>query len=230
MNIKPRYRPGIRLVPGRYRIRVDKPGYVPFDQWIRVDSDRVLEVKLEPWKYGKSFRDRLRDGGFGPEMVVIPPGRFLMGSPFDEEGRDSDEGPQHRVSIARPFAIGRYEVTFEEYDRFCEATGRRRPDDNGWGRGKRPVINVSWHDAKAYARWLSKQTGKRYRLPSEAEWEYAARAGTSTRYWWGDRVGHGHANCDGCGSWWDGKETAPVGFFDPNPWGLYDTAGNVWEW
>ncbi|RMD67692.1 MAG: formylglycine-generating enzyme family protein [Gammaproteobacteria bacterium] len=163
-------------------------------------------------------------------MVVIPSGKFPMGSPPDEEGRYDDEGPQHEVTIARSFAMGKYEVTFEEYDRFCEATGRGKPDDEGKGRGNYPVINVSWKDAKAYAKWLSEQTGKTYRLPSEAEWEYAARAGTTTRYWWGDEVGKGHANCNGCGSQWDNKWTAPVGSFPPNPWGLYDTAGNVWEW
>jgi hypothetical protein len=136
------------------------------------------------------------------------------------------------VTFIKPF-IGRYEVTFEEYDRFVQATGRRLPDDGGWGRGKQAVIKVSWKDAVAYAEWLSRETGERYRLPTEAEWEYAARAGAESRYWWGDDIRQGAkvwANCDGCGSGWGDKQTAPVGSFEPNAYGLYDTAGNVWEW
>jgi formylglycine-generating enzyme required for sulfatase activity len=103
-----------------------------------------------------------------PEMVVIPPGQFLMGSPLDDSMRRNNEGPQHRVTIRR-FAIGRYAVTFAEYDHFCEVTGRQKPDDHGWGRGRRPVINVSWRDAAAYLEWFSEHTGQSYRLLSEAE-------------------------------------------------------------
>ncbi|MCP5112106.1 MAG: formylglycine-generating enzyme family protein, partial [bacterium] len=109
----------------------------------------------------------------------------------------------------------------------------KKPDDSGWGRGRQPVIDVSWKDAVAYCEWLSNETGKRYRLPSEAEWEYAARAGTDTVYWWGDNVKQGGkvwANCGGCGSQWDNKQTSPVGSFDPNRFGLYDMLGNVYEW
>ena len=126
--------------------------------------------------------------------------------------------------------MGRYEVTFADYDRFAEATSRTKPSDEGWGRGSRPVINVSWNDAKAYATWLSAQTGKTYRLPSESEWEYAARAGTRTRYSWGNDIGVNRANCDGCGSEWDNRRTAPVGSFAANGFGLFDMHGNVWEW
>ncbi len=180
------------------------------------------------------IRDTLLDGSKGPEMVEIPPGSFMMGSPGDEYGRDPDERPQHRVTFTRPFAIGRYEVTFEEYDQFAASTGHALPADGGWGRDRRPVINVSWVDAVAYAEWLSQQTGKPYRLPTEAEWEYAARAGTSTRYWWGEEMKPGMANCEDCESEWqgkaEGKYTAPVGSFEANAFGLYDTAGNVWEW
>ena len=161
-------------------------------------------------------------------MVIVPPGSFRMEDIQDQE-TGSDQ-PLHTVHIGRPFAIGKYEVMFEEYDGFARATGRTLPSDGGWGRGKRPVINVSWEDGVAYAKWLSEQTGKRYRLTSEAEWEYAARSGTETHYWWGNHIGYNRANCDGCGSQWDNKETAPVGSFEPNPFGLYDTAGNVWEW
>ncbi len=109
-------------------------------------------------------------------------------------------------------------------------TKRKLPDDGRWGRGRRPVINVTWDDAQSYAAWLSEKAGRRYRLPTEAEWEYAARAGTAMPYWWGNEVGRSRANCRGCGSEWDDKETAPVGSFAPNPFGVYDTAGNVWEW
>ena len=178
------------------------------------------------------FRDELKDGSEGPAMVTIPAGEFWMGS---DKALDADAGnselPRHRVIIAKGFALGRYPVTFDEYDRFARAKWfRKLPSDQGWGRGNRPVINVSWEDATAYTAWLSAQTGKRYRLPTEVEWEYAARAGTETRYWWGDEIEHNKANCVGCGSQWDNKKTSPVGSFEANPFGLYDTAGNVWEW
>jgi len=136
------------------------------------------------------MRDRLSDGSQGPEMVAIPAGSFLMGSPPHEKGRYNDE-QQHPARIAKPFAIGKYEVMFYEYDRFAVATGKALPDDQGWGRGRRPVINVSWLDAEAYVEWLSQQTGYRYRLPTEAEWEYAARAGTAASRYWGDDPNQG---------------------------------------
>ena len=165
-------------------------------------------------------------------MVVIPAGRFTMGSPSTETGRAGDEGPAHVVAIAKSFAAGKYEVTFAEWDACVVGGGCNgyRPADQGWGRGSRPVINVSWEDAKAYVGWLSQRTGQQYRLLTESEWEYAARAGTSTRYWWGDLVGRGNANCDGCGTQWDGKQTAPAGSFKPNAFGLHDMLGNVLEW
>ncbi|NVK39826.1 MAG: SUMF1/EgtB/PvdO family nonheme iron enzyme [Oceanospirillaceae bacterium] len=175
-----------------------------------------------------AFRDELRDGGFGPEMVALPAGSFVIGS--DSKLADDNERPPQRIEITHGVALARHEVTFEQYDRFADATGRPRPDDNGWGRGDQPVINVSWRDAQAYARWLSEQTGQPYRLPSEAEWEYAARAGTEGPYWWGDSLGQGHAVCDECGSDWDGRQPAPIGSFPANPWGLYDLNGNVDEW
>jgi len=139
----------------------------------------------------KVFQDRLRDGGLGPKMVIIPAGSFRMGD--IQGGGDSDEQPVHRVSIGK-FAMGMYEVTFAEYDKFADATGRKKPNDKGWGRGNSPVINVSWNDATAYAKWLSNQTGKNYRIPTEAEWEYAARAGTETKYWWGNEIDKSKAN------------------------------------
>jgi formylglycine-generating enzyme required for sulfatase activity len=160
-----------------------------------------------------------------PNMVEIPAGSFHMG---DLSGNgDNDELPVHEVRFARPFALGVYAVTFDEYDRFAQATGHDLPKDRGLGRGRRPVIYVSWDDAMAYCQWLSVQTGQTYRLPSEAEWEYACRAGTTTEYWWGDSIGHNNANYDGCGSQCG---TTPVGSFAPNPWGLHDMHGNVFEW
>ena len=164
-------------------------------------------------------------------MVLISAGEFDIGSASGEVmGPKSDKGSVHTVKIAKPFAIGRCEVTFDDYDAFVEQTGRRPPDDEGWGRGKRPVVNVDWEDARAYAQWLSEETASKYRLPTEAEWEYVAKAGTTTAYWWGDDAGKNNANCQGCGSQWDSTQTAPAGSFAANPFGLHDTAGNVWEW
>ena len=176
---------------------------------------------------GNIIRDSLQDGRLGPEMVVIPAGRFQMGD-IQNKGY-KDEQPVHWFSLNH-FAMGRYEITFEEYDRFAEATGWEKPNDEGWGRSLRPVINISWQDATAYATWLSEQTGQQYRLPTETEWEYAARAETNSQYWWGNEIGSNQSVCDGCNSQWDNKQTAPVGSFTANAFGLYDTAGNVWEW
>jgi formylglycine-generating enzyme required for sulfatase activity/Tfp pilus assembly protein PilF len=167
-----------------------------------------------------------------PEMVVVPAVSFTMGSPASEPGRDIDEGPQHRVTIAKPFAVARFPLTFDEWDA-CVADGGcngYQPGDQGWGRGRQPVINVSWDNATAYVAWLSHKTGKAYRLLTEAEWEYATRAGSTTAYYWGDKIGKGNANCDGCGSKWDNVQTSPVGSFAANAFGLYDMAGNVWQW
>jgi formylglycine-generating enzyme required for sulfatase activity len=161
-------------------------------------------------------------------MVVIPAGKFTMGSSENEVGRTAGEGPQHGVTIAEPLAVSKYEVTFDQWDACVEAAGCPSSKD-AWGRGVMPVINVSWDDAKLYVAWLSRVTGKEYRLLSEAEWEYATRSGSNTRYSWGDEPGMGIANCDGC----DGApilQTAPVGSFRPNTFGLFDMHGNVWEW
>ena len=176
---------------------------------------------------GSTFRESLRSGGEGPDMVVVPAGRFRMGCLSNDDDCFDYEKPVREVSIPAAFALSVYEVTFEDYDRF---TYPNKVGDRGWGRGRRPVINVSWDDAQEYVAWLSAETGAEYRLPSEAEWEYAARAGTTTKYAWGDEVGSNRANCVGCGSRWDGQQTAPVGSFAPNGFGLYDMHGNVWEW
>ena len=195
---------------------------------------RRAEVAAEVARRNAAVESQLAAGVFRdcdecPEMMPIAAGTFRMGC---VSGRDClyDEQPVHAVTIVRPFALSKYEVTFEEYERFTEATDRDRPDDEGWGRGRRPVIWVSWNDAQAYVSWLSSETGVRYRLPSESEWEYAARAGTATAYSWGNEIGVNRANCDGCGSRWDDEMTAPVGSFAANAWGLHDMHGNVWEW
>ena len=185
-----------------------------------------------------------------PQMVVIPAGSFEMGSPESEEGRYANEGPAHRVEIGEPLAVGVYEVTRDEYGAFVSETGHaggtscwvftgsewKEREGAGWRNpgysqtGREPVVCVNWEDAQAYVGWLSGKTGEWYRLLSEAEWEYAARGGSGTRYWWGDEIGSGRANCEGCGSRWDDKQTAPVGSFRANGYGLYDVHGNVWEW
>lgn len=179
---------------------------------------------------GLTFRDSLASGGDGPEMVVIPAGSFRMGCVSGVDCHPGGEEPVHEVTIPWPFAVGSHEVTFAEWDA-CVAAGGcgHRPDDRGWGRGRRPVINVSWRDVREYVAWLSAETGTAYRLPSESEWEYAARAGSDTAYGWGNEIGSGRANCAGCGDEWS-HQTAPAGSFPPNSWGLRDMHGNVWEW
>jgi formylglycine-generating enzyme required for sulfatase activity len=175
-------------------------------------------------------------------MAILPAGSFKMGSSQAE--LNNNEGPQRTVTFRKPFAVGVYNVTFDQWG-YCVADGGCNsyvPADLDWGRGNRPVISVNWDDAQSYVRWLNEKLRSTlqatestsgpgpYRLLSEAEWEYAARAGTTTAYYWGEGRQKGMANCDGCGSEWDNKQTAPVGSFPPNPFGLYDMAGNVLQW
>ncbi|GAA5525410.1 serine/threonine-protein kinase PknD [Microbulbifer aestuariivivens] len=197
----------------------------------RIDSERQAQAAAAAKRKREQERARLAENLkrllAGNAMVSIPGGSFLMGS---NSGK-SAETPVHRVAL-KPFKMSQYEVTFAQYDAFAAATGRAKPDDSGWGRGKRPVIGVSWEDATAYARWLSKQTGQQFRLPSEAEWEYAARAGSDNKYSWGSSISCGNArwshHADGeCGK---DRGTVPVGSFAANAFGLYDMHGNVWEW
>ena len=175
----------------------------------------------------RSFRDDLKGGSKGPVMVELPAAEYLMGSPGNS--LNFDESPRHTVTLPG-FSISKSEVTFTEYDKFARATGRRLPYDESWGRGERPVIHVSWNDAQAYATWLSKKTGRKYRLPTESEWEFAARAGDAEKIWWDSKAAVKPANCFNCGSQWDGKRTAPSGSFRANDFGLYDMAGNAQEW
>jgi len=192
------------------------------------------EQALKP---GDSFREctpRLEGKDYCPDMIVVPPGTFQMGLPQTDKEAFTNVFPQHQVTIAKPFAVSKFELTFDEWDTCFGHNGcTQHPPDATWGRGQRPVIFVSWDDAQQYVTWLSKITGKPYRLLTEAEYEYATRAGTTTAYPWGDEIdlnGKAMANCNGCGSQWDFKQTAPVGSFPPNKFGLYDMEGNVLEW
>ena len=192
-----------------------------FDRYVlKPDAEHALKAPA-------SFRECAKDC---PEMIFIPAGEFTMGSPAAEQGRYNNEGPQHGVTIAKPFAVSKYDVTFADWDACVSVGACPKATDSGFGRDTKPVINVDWDDAQTYVAWLSKMTGQPYRLLTEAEWEYAARAGTTTAYYWGDDTGKGNANCDGCGSQWDAKQTSPVGSFAANQFGLYDMAGNVLQW
>ncbi len=201
-----------------------------------------LLLALAPWAPGATsarfaVNDTFRDCEQCPLMVVLPAGTYLMGSPPAEPDRNSDEEPRRQVTIAKPFAVAKYEVTFAEWDA-CRRSGgcSHNPDDYNWGRGNRPVIDVSWRDAQEYARWLSGETGNRYRLLSESEWEYAARAGTTTPFHFGTTISTDQANYNGrdvSGSYRPGelrKRTVAVGSFPENGFGLHDMHGNAHEW
>jgi len=175
-----------------------------------------------PVQVGQFFRDCPEC----PEMVVIPAGRFHMGSPAHEKGRYSNEGPQRDVALRMPLAVGRFEITFAEWDACVAARGcSHRPNDRGWGRGRQPVVDVSWEDAQQYVEWLRQRTGRRYRLLTEAEWEYAARAGTMTAFVTGNAITEAQANYGHAVN-----RPRPAGSYAPNRFGLHDMQGNVWEW
>ncbi len=189
-------------------------------------SEPSKSIATAPLAAPEVFRDPMHGAGRGPEMVWIAEGSFPMGS--TKTAAAADEGPPHQVVVKR-FAMSRNEVTYAEYASFARATrrslGNSAPTDD-----RTPVVLVSWNDAVAYTRWLTQATGHRYRLPTEAEWEYAAAAGTQTPYWWGYQIEEGKAHCYGCASDLTAQRPAPVGSFKANPFGLHDTAGNVLEW
>jgi formylglycine-generating enzyme required for sulfatase activity/serine/threonine protein phosphatase PrpC len=210
-----------------------EPAITEPDEPAVVAEEPVKEAEPEPAAKtavdtkGKEFTDALKSGGDGPEMVWIPAGTFEMGSPSTSV--NADERPQHTVKVKK-FAISKYEITFSEYDKFAKATGRKLPDNMYMDRTTTPVIFVSWDDAYNYARWLSEETGKKYRLPSEAEWEYAAAGGKSTPFWWGFNEEVGKAHCFTCESQFDPRKPTKIDSFQPNQFGIFDTAGNVAEW
>ncbi|MYM62114.1 bifunctional serine/threonine-protein kinase/formylglycine-generating enzyme family protein [Pseudomaricurvus sp. HS19] len=230
LNIRERYYTGIPLLPGRYQVEVTAEGHDRDVQWVEITNQPLtLDVSLRKIPVpGATFHNELADGSKGPAMVIVRQGSFEMGN-----SGDAITSPTRRVRLAQPFAISQYEITFADYDKFAQATKRPLPPDGQWGRGSRPVINVSWEDARAYAKWLRDSTGRKYRLPTEAEWEYAARAGTGGDYWWQGSA-DGKANCRrGCNSKFSNlfrTKTAPVGSYPANGFSIFDTAGNVAEW
>ena len=211
-------------------------------------------TELRPDKNtGKVFRDELSTGKPGPEMVWLPAGTFYMGAKHGDSDAEKDEYPRHVIDIAQSFAVAKYETTVAEFRAFVLATQYvTEPEKTGgchayikwWSthagtswrapgyeqQDNFPVVCISWNDAVAYTKWLSDQTGKNYRLPTEAEWEYAIRGGTQTRFWWGDVGDCKKARCNGFKAEWLEKKTVVVGGYEANPFGLYDIAGNVWEW
>ena len=170
--------------------------------------------------------ESVRDCENCPEMVILQPGSFTMG---DNHG-DRSERPAHRVTISRPYAIGKYEVTLAQWNACVQAEACKAVTSTTGSPDKSPARDISWADTQRFVRWLSKQTGQNYRLPTEAEWEYAARAGTGSRYWWGEKMRAGMANCKGCGGDWSNDAPVNVDALPPNPFGLYGMNGGVWEW
>ncbi len=210
----------LRRLGGEYRRLADRLVVPPEPDASSPEEDLVAPDKPTP------FRDRFHDSKTeGPEMVWLPGGTFTMG---DDKSNQSDEKPAHQVTLSH-FAVGKYPVTFDEYDAFCKATGRKKPDDRGWGRDRRPVIYVTWDDAQAYCQWLNQRTGQDYLLLTEAQWEYACRAGSETAWCFSDDE-HQLSQYAWYGEDWGKGSTHPVGNKQANAWGLHDLHGNVWEW
>lgn len=230
------YQAGMPLSKGHYTLAVSHPDYWPQQQALAVETQDIrLEIRLKArtrsHAVGEYFQDELPGEAQGPVMAVLPAGDFLMGDPT---GKITHAKPAVRVRMANPFAIGRYEVTWGEYRHYLRMEKLDVPSGVGGRSDLHPVTGVNWDDAKAYVSWLAKVTGKPYRLPSEAEWEYAARAGTDTPYWWGGSDIKDMANCRrGCTTTWSNStlfEAMKVGSFRANRFGLFDTAGNAAEW
>ena len=194
--------------------------------WVSLTAGTLTVSSRELVKH-KEVGTVFKDCMVCPEMSIIPPGTFMIGS---TKGRKR-ERPVSKITITKSLAVSRYEVTFDQWDACFNAGGcSKKPSDRGWGRHSRPVINILLTDIDEYVTWLTKKTGQIYRLPSESEWEYAARAGSQTEFSWGDEMQTGAANCRGCGTKWSGLKSAPAGQFKPNAWGLYDMHGNVFEY
>jgi serine/threonine-protein kinase PpkA len=233
-----KYKEGIQLPAGRYHLELSQAGYTTQTEWIEITNQakefnfNLIEEPITPIKPTENIATAtITTENKTQEYIRIPAGNYVMG-----DNSDSSSTPAHKIIITKTFAVSKFEITFNEYDLFVKATNRAQPGDNGWGREMHPAINVSWQDAQSYAQWLSKTTGKKYRLPTEAEWEYIARAGSNTHFWWGDNEqdAKGRANCRrGCYSSYSGlfgSKTAPVGSYTANAFGVFDTAGNVAEW
>lgn len=232
LNIKPRYRPGILLTAGNYLVELNRHGYKTLKRWVEIKGNAVSAkfTLAKAYAAGEVFNDKVSKFSSGPEMIVIPAGSFVMGSK-----QSANSLPLRTVAVIKPFAVSRFEVSFADFQLFLDSKSsfRQPPSDNKWGRGSRPVINVSWNDAKEYVRWLSNRTKEPYKLLSEAQWEYMAAAGSPGEHWW-QGVANSKANCRrGCNSKFSGffgSQTAPAGFYTPNPFGVFDTSGNVAEW
>ncbi|WP_299768637.1 bifunctional serine/threonine-protein kinase/formylglycine-generating enzyme family protein [uncultured Pseudoteredinibacter sp.] len=232
LNIKPKYYAGIELVAGSYLVELSKANYKTLKRWVRV-SDKGVSRRFtlsKQYQQGETFTDTLNEYSSAPEMVVVPSGSFSMGSKLD-----SNSLPIRQVIIDKSFAVSRYEISFADYQVYLDdkKVTQSAPNDQGWGKGNRPIINISWQEAVDYTQWLSEKTGRKYRLLSEAEWEYVARANHAGSYWW-PQNSRRMANCRrGCNSDFAklfGTQTSPLGYYPANPFGIYDTAGNVSEW
>ena len=246
----------VMLPGGEHEVEVIKYGYTAFNQTLNLKDAQVIRAELEKSEYSFTRGEKIQDILFrdvrGPELVVMPSGNFKMG---DLTGNGmANERPATTESIARPYGITDTEITVTDFRKFVNDTayvteaekngscavlqnGMPKFNDSlnwrnpGFSQSETsPVVCVSLNDAQAYTQWLTQKSGFDYNLPTEAQWEYAARAGTETDFWWGNDVGFGKANCRNCGSDWSNQRTAPVGSFQRNPWGLFDTVGNVWEW
>ncbi|MFO6422251.1 SUMF1/EgtB/PvdO family nonheme iron enzyme [Motilimonas sp. KMU-193] len=243
------------LPPGEYKVTVKKPGFHTYNTTVKLSGAKTIRAELSRLvvnlKPGQKFSDQYSDGGKAPAMVAIGSGSYKIGD-IQGRGLGNEKAPSN-VTIGAVFGIGQKEVTVAEFEKFVNATGYRTTAEKGQGcasyssgapeysssmswqnpgfeQSKRsPVVCVTSADAQAYTKWLSRSTGYQYRLPTETEWEVAARAGSSTDYWWGNNVGAGNANCGWCGSRWSNNGTAPTGSFKANKFGLFDTVGNVWE-
>jgi len=235
-NIKPKYTPAMELPAGKYHVIVSKPGYIPQDSWVVIrKKDLTADIALQQiivkphYSAGQDVQDSLGEAGLAPVMIVLPRGSFTMGN------NDIDNAaPARTIRIDNLIAVARHETTNDEYAAYAKAAGKPMAAAGGKDGRNHPVVMVNWQQANDYARWLSETTGQRYRLPTEAEWEYAARAGSAGNYPWGNKSAKKKANCSlGCDSEYIrflSSSSAPVEHYSPNAWGIYDTTGNVAEW